>query len=145
MTNWRARSPDEKPMPCAHSNPSARIRVSQRSRPVPAKSDRAAARSDDLKRIYSAKQHLLSWSRRERQLDEFRSPARLCNRNFERLHGWRAVGFWKRSGADQYSHGRQVRVRAIVPGRVLPTLRGERLAMGSKTLVQLSGSDIDQL
>ena len=30
----RARSSDEKPMPCAHSNPSARIRVSQRSRPV---------------------------------------------------------------------------------------------------------------
>ena len=109
-----------------------------------AKSDCAATRSDDFSRIECAKQRLLSWPRRERQLDEFRSPARLCNRNFERIHGWSAVGFWERSRADQYPHGRQVRVRAIVPGRLLPTLRGERLALGSKTLVQLSGSNFDQ-
>ena len=39
----------------------------------------------------------------------------------------------------------QVRLRAIVPGRLLPAFRRERLAMGSETLVQLSGSDFDQL
>ena len=110
----------------------------------PPKSDRAAARSGALDRVSCAKQRLLPWRRRERQLDEFRSPARLCDRNFERLHGWRAVGFRQRPGADQYSHGRQVRVRAIVSGRLLPTLRSERLAMGSETLVQLSGINFDQ-
>ena len=34
----------------------------------------------------------------ERELDEFRSPACLRDRNFKRLHGWRAVGFRQRSG-----------------------------------------------
>src|ERR1700722_8940901 len=145
MIDWLARSSDEKPMPCAHGNPNVRDRVGECGRPVTAKSDCAAAQSGNLARIYCAERRLLSWPRRERQLDEFRSPACVCNRNFERLHGWRAVGFRQRSRADQYSHGRQVRVRAVVPGRLLPTLRGERLAMGSKTLVQLSGSDIDQL
>ena len=141
---WRARSSDEKPMPCARGNPNVRVNGGQRSRPATTKSGRAAARSDELNRIYCAKQRLLSWPRGQRQLDEFRSPACLCDRNFERLHGWRAVGFWQRSRADQYSHGRQVRVRAIVPGRLLPALRRQRLAMGSETLVQLSRSDFDQ-
>src|ERR1700722_9508016 len=145
MTDWPARSSDEKPMPCAHGNPIARLGRGQRSRPVTAKCDGTAAQSGNLARIYCAKKRLLSWPRRERPLDELRSSACLCDRNFERLHGWRAVGFRQRSRADQYSHGRQVRVRAVVPGRLLPTLRGERLAMGSETLVQLSGSDVDQL
>ena len=82
-------------------------RCGRRSRPVTAKCDRAAARSGDLTGISCAEQRLLSWPRRERQLDEFRSPACLCDRNFERLHGWGAVGFRQRSGAHQYSHGRQ--------------------------------------
>jgi hypothetical protein len=105
MRGWGRRAPDETPIRCAHRDPGARDRVGQRRGSVPAR----PAHAGNADRIDCAEQRLLPRPWRKRQLDQLRPPARLCDRNFERLHGWRAVGLRKRPGADQYSHGGQVR------------------------------------
>ena len=66
-------------------NLNARDRIGQRRGSVPAH----PAHAGNADRIDCAEQRLLPRPRRKRQLDQLRPPARLCDRNFERLHGWR--------------------------------------------------------